>query len=92
MIEKNETNCLSETNSYYWLSFDELKNIISMNPYEHLELEQVRIEKNRCFLIYNKQCLCEHNGLHPMMARKGKYNQGNVYNDIKETFIKQKEI
>ena len=37
MIENNERLCSVETNSYYWLSFDGLKSIISMNPVEHLE-------------------------------------------------------
>ena len=44
MIENNEWLCLSETNYYYWLSFDGLKSIISMNPVEHLESEK---NKNR---------------------------------------------
>ena len=37
MIENNEWLFSSESNSYYWLSFDGLKSIISMNPVEHLE-------------------------------------------------------
>ena len=37
VIENNERLCSSETNYYYWLSFDGLKSIISMNPVEHLE-------------------------------------------------------
>ena len=37
MIENNEWLCSSESNSYYWLIFDGLKSIISMNPYEHLQ-------------------------------------------------------
>ena len=32
--------------TYYWLSYDGLKTIISMNPYKHLESEQAMIEKN----------------------------------------------
>ena len=43
------------------------KTIISMNPYDSLESEQARIEKNRHFLIDNKKRLCKHGGLHPMM-------------------------
>ena len=35
MVENNEWLCSSESNSYYWLRFDGLKSIISMNPYEH---------------------------------------------------------
>ena len=37
----NEGNYSSEK-SYYWLIYDGLKNIISMNPYDHLESEQMR--------------------------------------------------
>ena len=40
VIENNERLYSSETNSYYWLSFDGLKVIISMNPVEHLESEK----------------------------------------------------
>ena len=32
--------------------------------------------------------LCDHDGLHPMIARKGKYIPGNVYNQMKGIFIK----
>ena len=39
-------------------------------------------------MIDNKQCLCEHGGLNPMIERKGKYIPGNVQNHMKETFIK----
>ena len=88
VIENNERLCLSETNSYYWLRFDGLKSIISMNPYEHLKSGKTRIENKICFLIYNRQNLCEHGGLNPMIERKGKYTPGKVYNTMKETFTK----
>ena len=54
-----------------------------MNPYEHLESEKTRIENKRQFLIDNRQNLCEHGGLHPMITRKGKYIPGKVYNSMK---------
>ena len=44
MIENNEWLCSSESNSYYWLSLDGLKSIISMHPYENLLSEKSRIE------------------------------------------------
>ena len=69
-IENNESLCSSETNSYYWLSCDGLKNIILMNPYDHIESLKKRIEKKRQFWVYNKQCLCKHGGLRPTIARK----------------------
>ena len=43
LIENNERLCSGETKSYYWLSFDGLKSIISMNPVEHSEFKK----KNR---------------------------------------------
>ena len=78
MIENNKRLCSSETNSYYWLIFDELKFIISTNFYERSESEKTRIGKNRQFLIDNRQNLCEHGVLHPMIARKGKYIPGKA--------------
>ena len=43
VIENNKLLCSSESNSYYWLSFNGLKSIISMNPNEHLQYEQKSI-------------------------------------------------
>ena len=40
-------------------------------------------------MIYNKQFLCEHGGLHPMIARNRKCIPCNFYNHMKETFIKK---
>ena len=54
------------------------RKIISMNPYDNLESEQSRKEKDRHFMIDNRQCLCEHGGLNLMIARKGKYIPVNV--------------
>ena len=39
-------------------------------------------------MIDNRQNLCEHGGLHPMISREGKHTPGKVYNSMKETFIK----
>ena len=39
-------------------------------------------------MIDNKQNLCEHGDLHPMIARRGKYIPVNVYISMKDTFIK----
>ena len=40
-------------------------------------------------MIDNKQHLCEHGGLHPMTAWKGKYIPDNVYTSMKDTFYKK---
>ena len=37
-----------------------------MNPYGYLESEQIRIDKNRQFIIENKECLCDRGFLYPM--------------------------
>ena len=39
-------------------------------------------------MIDNKKYLCEHGDLYKMISIKGKYILGNVYNHMKETFIK----
>ena len=39
-------------------------------------------------MIDNRQNLCEHGGLYPMISQKGKYILGNVYIFMKEIFIK----
>ena len=88
VIENNERLCSSEKKSYYWLSFNGLKSIISMNPVEHLESEKTRIENESQFLIDNRQNLCENGGLHPMISRKVKYIPGKVYISMKGKFIK----
>ena len=88
VIENNEKLCSIETNSYYWLSFDGLKSIISMNPVEHLELEKTRIENKSKFLIDNRKNLCEHGGLHPMIKIKVRYITVRVYNYMQEKIIK----
>ena len=46
-----------------------------MNPYNNLEQEKTRIEKKRQFLIDEKRCLCEHDGLNPMIEIKGNIPQ-----------------
>ena len=88
MIENNECLCSNELNSYYWLSLYGIKSIISMNPYKHLQSEKTRIENKSRFLLDKRQNLCEHDGLHPTKARKGKYIASNVYISMKEKFIK----
>ena len=54
----------------------------------------MRKNKNRekkIFFIDNRQSLCEYGGLHPIIARKGKYIPGKVNNTMKEKFIKNWE-
>ena len=88
-MENNQWLCESESNSYHWLSLDGLKSIISMNPYENLLSEQLRTKKKSQFLIDNKQHLCEHGFLHPMIAQKDKYIPDNLYTSTEDTFNKK---
>ena len=55
-------------------------------PFWTFRTRKTRMENN--VLIDNRQKLCEHGVLHPMIATKGKYTPGKVYNTTKETFIK----
>ena len=48
----------------------------------------MRGDEKRYFLIYNKECVCNHGGSHPIKSIKGKYIPVNLYNQIKEIFIK----
>ena len=59
-----------------------------MNPYDHLESEQTRIDERRHFIIDNKKCLFDHGDLRPMKAIKGKYIPVIASNKTKEIFIK----
>ena len=82
IIETNEITSSSEK-SYYWFRYDGINKIISMNPYDHLESEEMRRDENRHFIIENKECLCDHGSLHPMKAIKGKYIAEILYNQMK---------
>ena len=68
--------------------YDGLKKIISIDPYDHLDSEKNRRYKNRQFIFYNKECLCDHDLLHPTKTRKGKYIQIKFYNKIKQLWIR----
>ena len=87
-FENNQWSDEIESNTHHWLSLDGLKSIISMNPYEHFILEELRIKKKSQYLIDNKQHLCEHGFLHTMTARKGKYIPDNVYTSMEDTLKK----
>ena len=87
VIENVERTCSSEDRSYYWLSYDGIKKIISLNPYKNLESEQMRRDKKKN-IIDSTQCLCDHGCLHLMKLRNSNYIRGNLYNQMKEILIK----
>ena len=49
VIESNEKSYSGEKNSYYWLSFDGIKTIILMNPFDQFRIRKTIIEKKRQF-------------------------------------------
>ena len=51
VIENNERTFSNENKYYYWLRYNRLKKIISMNPYKNLESENMKIDEMRDFLI-----------------------------------------
>ena len=53
MMENNQWLCESESDSYHWLSLDELKSIISMSPYENFLSEELRTKKKTS--IFDRQ-------------------------------------
>ena len=53
-----------------------------------IDNQKKKAQKKRYFIVYNKQCLCDHGGFHPMIERKGKFILDNVYNQTKEIFTK----
>ena len=57
-----------------------LRTIYNQNKQEEM--------KRVIFLLIILYFLCDHGGLHTMKSRKGKYTPGNVYNQMKELFIK----
>ena len=44
-------NLFQVKKSYYWLSYDGIKKIITINPYDNLESEQMRKTKRDIFLL-----------------------------------------
>ena len=72
-MENNERLYSSETNYYYWLSFDGLKSIISMNPFEHLESEKTRIENKFIFLLITGKTYVN------MVLASNDSNKGQIY-------------
>ena len=51
IIEKNEIICSIENKSYYWLRYDGIKKMISMNSYGHLYSGQKRRDEREILLL-----------------------------------------
>ena len=58
--------------------------IISTNPYEHLESEQMIIFEARNFIIDDKELLSYLGGLNPMKSIKGKYISEHLYTHMRQ--------
>ena len=85
-----ETNisCKKENKKIPWLNRGGLKKLLTVNPMENHIIERNTTSNNIPYLVYNKKCLCQHEKLHPLTARKGKWISGKKYIDI-EKFIQQ---
>ena len=57
-------------------------------PLSTFTIRKIKNREQKSIFIDNKQNLCKHGGLHPIISRKGKYIPVNVYISMKDTFIK----
>ena len=53
-----------------------------MNPMEKLNIERNPTSENISYLVDNKNYLCQHEKLHPITARTGKYISETMYRDL----------
>ena len=58
--------------------------MLTMNPMEKQIVEKNTTSDNVSFFIDNKNCLCQHENLHPLTARKGKWVSEIMYRDIEK--------
>ena len=66
----------------FWLHGDGLKLLLTMNPMEKLKNTMNKTSDNMTYLIDNKKILCQHNKLHPLTARRGKWISETLYIEI----------
>ena len=64
-----------------------MKLLLTMNPMEKLKNTMNKISENMTYLIDSKKFLCQHNKLHPLTARRGKWISETLYREI-ATIIK----
>ena len=62
--------------------------MLTMNPTGKQITEKKKTSDNISFLIDNKSCLCKHEKLHPLTARKGEWILERLYKDIEKSFNK----
>ena len=60
--------------------------MLSMNPMVKQIIESNTTSDNVSFLNDNRICLCRHEKLHPLPARKGKWISEILYRDLKKSF------
>ena len=66
----------------YWLHADRLKLLLTMNLMEKLKNTMNKTSENMKYLIDNKKFLCQHNKLHPLTVRRGKWISETLYREI----------
>ena len=74
--------------TYKCLSNDGLKKLISLNPIDHLKLEQKRRIQKNMFIVNNKYYVCPHGHLHPLKEIFGKNILAAVYNGLENNVQK----
>ena len=81
VLERNIQKVIKKEN-LYWLHTDGLKLLLTMNPMEKLKNSMNKTSENMTYLIDNKKFLCQHNKLHPLTARRGKWILETLYREI----------
>ena len=72
--------------TYKCLSNDGLKKLISLNPIDHLKLEQKRRIQKNMFIVNNKYYVCPHGHLHPLKEIFGKnYHRKEPVTNLSKT-------
>ena len=57
-----------------------------MNPMGKYITKMNTTSENIIYLVDNKIFLCQHNKLHPLIARRGKWILETMYRDIEKSF------
>ena len=57
-----------------------------MNPMEKQITKMIITLENITYLVDSKKYLCQHNKMHPLTARKGKWTSETMYRDIEKSF------
>ena len=68
----------------FWLNWDGLKQFLTLNPMEKYITKMNTTPENIKYLVDNNCFMCQHNKLHPLTSRRGKYISETRYRDIEK--------